>query len=71
MDGLKYIIPMSGTGKKEKVEEVPPMFAFFGADYKKTVKKAKEKAGKPVYIMDWEKGKPIKFESLLSSTGAK
>lgn len=71
MDGLKYIIPMSGTDKKEKVEEVPPMFALFGGDYKKTVKKAQEKAGKPVYIMDWEKGKPIKFESLLVDSRSK
>ena len=43
----------------------------FGGEYKKTVKKAKETAGKPVYIMDWEKGRPIKFESLLITSGTK
>lgn len=50
MDGLKYIIPMIGTGKKGKVEEVPPMFALLGGEYKKTIKKQKERAGKLVYI---------------------
>lgn len=57
MDGLKYIIPMSGEVEEDKKQLA---FAFMS-------KGAKKKEGKATFvkIMDWEKGRSVKFKSLI------
>lgn len=63
MDGLKYIIPMSGEVEEKSEPEIPPMLLLLGE--KPAKKKKKEKKATFVKIMDWEKGKAIRFDSLM------
>lgn len=60
MDGLKYIIPMSGEAIGCEIE-TPPMLKILG----EKPQKSKAKKATFVKIMDWEKGKSIKFASLV------
>lgn len=63
MDGLKYIIPMSGEVEEKSEPEIPPILLLLGE--KPAKKKKKEKKATFVKIMDWEKGKPIRFADLI------
>ncbi|MGN1313005.1 MAG: restriction endonuclease subunit M [Candidatus Nanosyncoccaceae bacterium] len=73
MDGIKFVIPMSC--KNDVVEEeIPPMLALLGEKTKKTHLRVCEGCakndpfkhnGKYAYIMDWRKGKKIKFVNTL------
>lgn len=74
MDGLKYVVPMS-CKSVHVVDDTPPILKLLGE--KKPKAKKTEICpgcanhdptlhnGKYVKIMDWEKGKPTKFISLL------
>lgn len=60
MDGINYIVPMSGTVDPE-TPEVPPLLSMLGERH------AEPKRKKPIYvkIMDWRKRKTIKFIDIV------
>ena len=73
MDGIKCVIPMSC--RHEIIEEdIPPMLKLWGEKpivHKNECPGCKygdltQHNGKQVYIMDWEKNKKIKFNSLIN-----
>lgn len=73
MDGLRYVVPMSCKHTEEVVNEVPGLLKMLGE--KDVIKKRvcegclkgnpKLHNGKAVKIMDWEKGKPVKFWEVI------
>lgn len=73
MDGIKFVVPMSC--KNDVItEDIPPMLALLGEKSKKTRVRVCEGCakndpfkhnGKYTYIMDWRKGKKIKFVDTL------
>lgn len=78
MDGLKYVIPMSCNHNKSKI--IPPenridgyvpekveKYECEGCKYNRIFQQDSKPAhnGKHVIIMDWEKGKEIRFITLL------
>ena len=80
MDGIKFVVPMSC--KNDVItEDIPPMLALLGEKSKRTRVRVCEGCakndpfkhnGKYTYIMDWRKGKKIKFvDTLRSEKGRK
>lgn len=61
MDGLKYIIPMSGVTDISESEKIPPMLVYLGEKQPKP----KTKKATFVKIMDWETGEAVRFMDLL------
>lgn len=76
MDGIRYVIPMSCKHTEEVVSEAPGLLKLLGE--KDVVKKQvcegclkfnpRLHNGKTVKVMDWEKGKPIRFIDLLNNS---
>lgn len=70
MDGLKYVIPMSCKSKKTTIQTED----LFGTKEETVIEKQcpgcenrlQKHNGTHVKIMDWEKGKPIKFVDIVS-----
>ena len=74
MDGIKNVIPMSC--RHEVIEkEIPPMVKLWGESPKIIKSECAgcknndhfKHNGKYVFIMDWEKGKPVKFVNLMKA----
>ncbi len=80
MDGIKFVIPRS-CKNSVVVEDVPPMLAMLGEKSKKTRVRICEGCvkndpfkhnGRYAYIMDWRRGKKIRFvETLKPEKGKK
>jgi hypothetical protein len=75
MDGLKYVIPMSCKPKKEEQKQ-QAMFEEYEPERKEEPMCEGCRTNDPfkhtpkskyVKIMDWEKGKPIKFLDILKN----
>ena len=74
MDGIKFVIPMSCKNEKIQTNEDIPLLIELGyeePEFEETRcpgcknNDPKTHNGKPAWIMDWEAGKRIKFNSLI------